>query len=990
MGRSPSRRSSAAWPAARQGGFALVVALALMAFLVLLVVSLATIGRVDSEIIRSQRSLAQAQANALFALDLALGQLQEIAGPDQRVTARAEIDQSVRGPEQHWVAVWDSLNTLGDSELLVSQNDSLESRWVGLDPSLIQRIPSVEDLGVWLRLSGYEHASGESVYAPLAPLVDSSSTSPTASATLGRFAYLTEDESLKASISAIDIVDQIGGEALSAGMTTSLIRQRSASGIGLKEVRENFAGNTDDLYPSILTFDLPVALSFVSPQLAQVDSDLGYGALGLLTNPIEGGLKLNLSAGDLGNPFDDSFGDGAALTVWNQYPSPRIVRTKDHGDQLSIAPLTVSSDVYEALEAGQPYAHVGPLMPEAALYVAVYERNNEPSVRYIYDVEVWNPYPFTLAFPGNDTRSMTVWATGLPVLELQSSNGGYTGPMPMDSMPRSNVNGPAETSSWLQLSERAGSSNYSGIGALLPGEVYRLKDPDPDEKPDGLWKVPQGTLGTVPATYSISLIGSPPDDTGVSFFLNSGSALDEGAVFFEVQGIDFESFQYQFTSNSFPPYKGIDFSVDVEDMFIFALHYRFGARWDDASMAQILSATDLRRPTFSLAEDAFINVSSRNPVETNSGLTGIFAGTDLFYDDFERGSERDEYADIRLYDYPLGVPISVADFRALPFKGLPSRVLGRPSVQEEFGVELNKSFDRYILTGLPSGWIPQKPYAEQILPQSRLFIRTNEGLTEDELGAALQTANAAEHLLLRGAFNWNSTSVNAWKAVLARAFDIEHPWVYEGLDGSPQQWPETDEPEEGPPIFRRSSTADRQTEAWSDQDFEDAGWGSDDVRQELFRQGVRFPNADWVDLLAQAIVDRIRETGTPFGSLSELVERGVFADAIQAIGLNQNGGSPSDGFLPIAPTHLEQSDLVALLASSGTIRGDTFTIRTYGDVVNPFTAQVEGRAWVEAKVQRIYDYLDPDLDSTAPGVEANGAPRAFQIVSFRWLGSDLN
>jgi len=70
------------------------------------------------------------------------------------------------------------------------------------------------------------------------------------------------------------------------------------------------------------------------------------------------------------------------------------------------------------------------------------------------------------------------------------------------------------------------------------------------------------------------------------------------------------------------------------------------------------------------------------------------------------------------------------------------------------------------------------------------------------------------------------------------------------------------------------------------------------------------------------------------------------------------------------------------------VRGDTFVIRSYGEAREG--NNVTARAWCEAVVQRVPDYVDPedqahvalkDLKSTANKTFG----RRFNIVSFRYL-----
>ena len=72
-------------------------------------------------------------------------------------------------------------------------------------------------------------------------------------------------------------------------------------------------------------------------------------------------------------------------------------------------------------------------------------------------------------------------------------------------------------------------------------------------------------------------------------------------------------------------------------------------------------------------------------------------------------------------------------------------------------------------------------------------------------------------------------------------------------------------------------------------------------------------------------------------------------------------------------------------------RSDAFVIRAYGDTANPATGEVEGRAWAEACVQRVPDYVDASQPpETAPGAlnpTNRTQGRRFRIISFRWLAA---
>ncbi|MBW8782978.1 MAG: hypothetical protein JF599_13985 [Verrucomicrobia bacterium] len=72
-------------------GFALLITITLLSFLVLLLVSLSALTRVETQVASNSQQLAQARQNALLALNIALGQLQKYAGPDQRVTGTTDL-----------------------------------------------------------------------------------------------------------------------------------------------------------------------------------------------------------------------------------------------------------------------------------------------------------------------------------------------------------------------------------------------------------------------------------------------------------------------------------------------------------------------------------------------------------------------------------------------------------------------------------------------------------------------------------------------------------------------------------------------------------------------------------------------------------------------------------------------------------------------------------------------------------------------------------
>ena len=74
-----------------RSGFSLVLSLTVMAAMVMLVIVLASFLQVESRLAQSHSGYLRARFNALASARIAVAQLQQLAGPDQRVTMRADM-----------------------------------------------------------------------------------------------------------------------------------------------------------------------------------------------------------------------------------------------------------------------------------------------------------------------------------------------------------------------------------------------------------------------------------------------------------------------------------------------------------------------------------------------------------------------------------------------------------------------------------------------------------------------------------------------------------------------------------------------------------------------------------------------------------------------------------------------------------------------------------------------------------------------------------
>jgi len=273
---------------------------------------------------------------------------------------------------------------------------------------------------------------------------------------------------------------------------------------------------------------------------------------------------------------------------------------------------------------------------------------------------------------------------------------------------------------------------------------------------------------------------------------------------------------------------------------------------------------------------------------------------------------------------------------------------------------------------------------------------------------------AAEFQMIRGPFNVNSTSVEAWKAVLSSLNRSQVPvlWAKSGRlesstpDGIPI--PSMSLPNAGP-IGAGGNAADIDNDRTNE-------WN-----------GYRELSASQIETLAEAIVTQVRLRG-PFLNMSEFVNRrignespltrmGALQMAIEVADINEDvyrsqtpieashvsdpsfyayrtpsvvEGNPAAG----APGWISQGDLLRVLEPAATVRSDTFVIRVCGEAYAP-DGRVTARAFAEAVVQRLPEFLDPTdrpsvnvyEDGSVSGVNAKFG-RRISIVGFRWLSED--
>jgi hypothetical protein len=301
--------------------------------------------------------------------------------------------------------------------------------------------------------------------------------------------------------------------------------------------------------------------------------------------------------------------------------------------------------------------------------------------------------------------------------------------------------------------------------------------------------------------------------------------------------------------------------------------------------------------------------------------------------------------------------------------------------------------------------INQKPVplpTARMLPYRAASETTLRSLIKNNTPVADAYRKLSSYLMVDGAFNVNSTSVVAWKALLGSLRDHAATRMDNasgGLTIRPAEEGAT--PVSG--LLVSNGGISNPTAITTDP----AQW-----------TGFRTLSDYEIETLATELVKEIKLRG-PFLCLSDFVNRrpgsnadlarhGALQAAIEASGLNDDLdkgaralGSVTGTSFPEAgkgsraagiPGYISQADLLTPLGPVLQARADTFTIRSYGCSTDD-NGNVLAQAWCEAVVQRVPNYVHsidaPDvaeLSLTSPINRKFG--RKFLIVGFRWLKAE--
>jgi hypothetical protein len=467
----------------RPPGFALAATLMLLGLLTTLAVGLLSLSAIGLRAGGAAEHRRQAEANARLALLLAIGELQQHAGPDRRVTAEAAILEhkanSVK--EAHWTGVWRTTREDGASwyERGSNSGGTLDHRWTAgwaADNTLAWLVSGNEAEGMTYEpTAGSGADSIELVSAASAGGKDSDRvTAPRVALAgpgerSGGYAWWVGDAGIRANVATPDRFAREKPEAGNAGGWRRVMMAQDC---------EHPDGPLAAELRAMLVDRKSLELAGVRNPSAGFH-DFTTGSAGVLSNPLEGGLKRDLtvylesggvipakSAGgrtlpgvsdgdNLVGPANpaDAAAQGASFARHRQrLVSPKFGLLRDWASQATKASLRnpalppmppkpepspgVMADSYDGTNP-RPVAikemdrtSLMPVLTEASMYYSLsyYDRGDNPGQPNRHGLRIhlypravlWNPYNAAIQVAPS---ALCLFVNGSKTFEVELANG---------------------------------------------------------------------------------------------------------------------------------------------------------------------------------------------------------------------------------------------------------------------------------------------------------------------------------------------------------------------------------------------------------------------------------------------------------------------------------------------------------------------------------------------------------------------------------------
>lgn len=449
-----STRLKAASRGCKPNGFALIVTLSLMILLTILAVGLLSLSSVALRTSSLSQDRQTAQANARMALMLAIGQLQVAAGPDQRVSATADLAggaggipvvelaapandkaldttsnglSAVQAGTRYWTGIWknrDAPTAIYRKtpapqlvQWLVSGNESLPNTITPANPNYgLKADGTVVDPTLAVVLVGPKSVgnltSNPSTYVS-APLVAIKGLRSSPSTITGRYAWWVGDEGVKAKINLVAPYN-VNDLATAQNASTQRSGWEVVSGFNNFPLPGTPAGTSLNGVVS-----LPQAYLLAAPpaSTALLFHSATTDSCGVLADTLQGGLRLDLSAylsktlpATAPASFPNAVVAGRNIipdTVTSTIKGPTWDRLKEFADLVSNN-LDAGNLKVKAAATDADYA-IAPLMVEMRLLLgARFVTAGLPADNYMIHpcakiaVTLANPYSYPLKWDGMD------------------------------------------------------------------------------------------------------------------------------------------------------------------------------------------------------------------------------------------------------------------------------------------------------------------------------------------------------------------------------------------------------------------------------------------------------------------------------------------------------------------------------------------------------------------------------------------------------------
>lgn len=1023
-------------------GFALIVTLSLLILLTVVAVGLLTLSSIALRSSSQGDAMATAHANARLAMMLAVGDLQKYVGPDQRVTARADLVAGAANPL--YTGVWDTR--------VATLDKTMPLAWLvsGNNASGLTNTPLVSA------------ANGGVAVTALVQEVKST----TASQPNGAFAYWVSDEGVKARINldspgyrkgatATDAARAFAGspraaiELMETAVTPPTGAVSSAWG---SNIYPYVAETTPKL---ITTGQLPLYAAAGQQNAAQAATkarfhDLTAHSSSVLADTAKGGLRQDLTtilSDPTQGPADSEpiFPAAASTSTQIQCLPPTWGRLRAWWNN-PVDPSTGSLTPTLRTATTPPIA---PVVMWAELGLAFFSEDlstaTPPGAGYRIRVQafpraiIWNPYTVPMSAGTYELGFSTLSApSGSTGITLENTAGTKIGTY---YLTKYGFNSGA-SSRYLRFTvtvpklaagkARAFSFNTTGDPTLKDGDNpgnYTVLNASSSDYLDS----------TVPPPYRLNIPNTPSFGGSFSLYLRATGEADPGPVNDEV----IPSKVHQWAARNGVNQPGVTgasslISLPTAGATAPQPHLRVvnkGLMNDASAWIRWLAngnqlAPVLIRHTADTTASPFYRGLIFSPSQTTlpstpDGDVSVGAGLSSL-----PGNGGLTLREARLPD--TGLYQSIAHLQHAPLNDTgcgPLNSVGNslqnPRIPDRTATSIQAAsnplnsplydssyllnqalWDKYFLSTIPSTLTA----ADLASPGYNLPNARFQPLVSADAAKLKKHDTAAANIMQLGGFNINSTSEQAWRAVLGAAQNLKYN-----------------------PVTGAMAPSDPSLSPFS-RFIKPLGDFNDRYR------GYRQLNETQIAALAAAMVKEVRERG-PFRSLADFVNRRLVAKtdpaspsglkgAVQAaidsadwdsstakqinnlapytanitgvwgdgkvmdweawLGVPANvstsGKSPTSSRNAFGPGYLTQADVLSRIGSAISARSDTFVIRTCGEARNGGT--VTAKAYCEAVVQRNPDYVDP---STAPeGMPATGSTnerfgRRFSIISFRWL-----